>query len=62
MTYRLRWTPRAARDLKKLDPQGRSRIVKGLERFATSGSGDILRLTDIEPPEWRLRVGQWRVL
>lgn len=61
MRYRLLWTARARKDLKKLDPQNRSRVVKGLERFAESGEGDLVRLTDVEPPEWRLRVGPWRV-
>jgi mRNA-degrading endonuclease RelE of RelBE toxin-antitoxin system len=32
-----------------------------VERYAQSGEGDVLQLTDIDPPEYRLRVGDWRV-
>lgn len=61
MTWEVRWTPRALKDLRKRDPQIRRRVVEAVNRFAGSGSGDVLQLTGIQPPEWRLRVGDWRV-
>ena len=60
MTWRVEWTPRALKDLKKLDPAARARVVATLERFAESGSGKVVHLTDIDPPEWRLRIGDLR--
>ncbi|HEX2162935.1 MAG TPA: type II toxin-antitoxin system RelE/ParE family toxin, partial [Thermoanaerobaculia bacterium] len=45
-----------------LDPQVRRRIEAALVRFATTGHGDIARLTGVEPPQYRLRVGDWRVV
>jgi len=36
-------------------------VIKGVRRFAETGHGDVTKLTDVTPPEWRLRVGPWRV-
>lgn len=32
-----------------------------LEKLADADEGDIKRLTNVDPPEWRLRVGGVRV-
>ena len=61
MSWQIVWTPRALKDARKLDPQIRERIVSAVERFASTGTGDVLQLEDVHPPEWRLRVGDWRV-
>ena len=61
MNWRVIWMPRALKDAKKLDPQIRARVVTAIERFASMGSGDSIQLEGIHPPEWRLRVGDWRV-
>lgn len=37
------------------------RILNAINRFALSGEGDVKRLQDIDPPELRLRVGDYRV-
>lgn len=47
-------------DLKRLDPTMRHRVVDAVKQFAQTGEGDVVRLVDIEPPEYRLRVGDWR--
>jgi mRNA interferase RelE/StbE len=57
----IRWLPHAQRDLKRLDPPVRRRVVDAVKHFARTGEGDVLRLVDVEPPEYRLRVGDWRV-
>lgn len=52
-------TPRARRDLRRLDPPVQQRIVGALDRFVQDPfSADIRKLN---PAEWRLRVGDWRV-
>jgi mRNA-degrading endonuclease RelE of RelBE toxin-antitoxin system len=61
MSWSLVWTSRSLKDLRKIDGQIRSRIVAAVERYANSGAGDVLQLTAIDPPEYRLRVGDWRV-
>jgi len=52
-------TPPARRDLKRLDPPVRRRILDALDRFAAEPrSADIRKLNSAQ---WRLRVGDWRV-
>lgn len=54
--------PPARRDIKRLDRQVQARVIEALEGLrAEPAQGDIKRLTGIQPPEWRLRVGDWRV-
>lgn len=55
------WAPRALLDLKRLDRVIARRIVEAVERLAGSGEGDVRRMVDSSPPEYRLRVGDFRV-
>lgn len=51
----------ARRDIKRLDRPVRERILAAIDGLSTQPpTGDIKRLTG-QPPEWRLRVGEWRV-
>lgn len=61
MKWRVAWTQRALKEADRLDPRVRERIVAALDRYAADERGDVLRLEAVEPPEWRLRVGAWRV-
>ncbi|MDP2957388.1 MAG: type II toxin-antitoxin system RelE/ParE family toxin [Longimicrobiales bacterium] len=61
MSWKLVWTRPALRDMKKLDQQRAHRVREGLTRLAETGQGDVKKLTDVDPPEWRLRVGDRRV-
>ena len=61
MKWRIAWTERALKDANRLDPEIRSRIAAALDRYAEEERGDVLRLSAVDPPEWRLRVGAWRV-
>lgn len=36
-------------------------MLRALRRYAATGYGDVTRLVGYEPPEYRLRVGDWRV-
>jgi len=62
MTWRLIWTRPAVKDLKRLDPPVARRIRKRMIRLAETGHGDVVHLTDVVPPAWRLRVGDWRIV
>jgi mRNA-degrading endonuclease RelE of RelBE toxin-antitoxin system len=35
--------------------------VEGLELLAAEERGDVRHVQNIHPPQWRLRVGDWRV-
>jgi mRNA-degrading endonuclease RelE of RelBE toxin-antitoxin system len=37
------------------------RVKQALERFADTGAGNVKRLRGIGPPEYRLRMGDYRV-
>lgn len=59
--WRVELTPAARRDLRRLDPPVRQRIIAALDALVSESlMGDVKRLTG-QPPEWRLRVGDWRV-
>ena len=57
----LRFTRSAEKDLLRLDPPIRKRVLGGLDRLlADDRSLDVRRLTGSE--HFRLRVGDWRVI
>jgi len=52
---------RASRDLRRLDPPVRDRIVSAIERLAADpAAADLRQLTGRR--ESRLRVGDWRII
>lgn len=61
MTRRLYLTNRSKRDLKRLDPDVRERVVASLRQFARTGEGDLKMLKGYER-KWRLRIGDWRAI
>jgi len=57
----LRFTRSAEKDLRRLDPLIRKRVLGGLDRLIVEDrSVDVRRLTGSE--HFRLRVGDWRVV
>ncbi len=61
MTWALVWTRPALRDMKKLDSPLARRVRNAVIELADTGRGDVAKLRDTRPPEWRLRVGDRRV-
>ena len=55
------WRDQAKAQLRAIDQPTALRILHALAHFAATGEGDVKRLQDIEPPEFRLRVGDYRV-
>jgi mRNA interferase RelE/StbE len=47
--------------MRKLSPQMRRRVTEKLERLSDGLTGDVKRLKEFVP-NYRLRVGDWRVL
>jgi mRNA interferase RelE/StbE len=55
------FTPRARRDLRRLDRPVQRRIIGALDRLVGDPpAGDVVKLAGSDD-EWRLRVGDWRV-
>ena len=61
MIWALVWTRPALRDMKKLDSPLARRVRNAVIELADTGRGDVAKLRDTRPPEWRLRVGDRRV-
>jgi mRNA-degrading endonuclease RelE of RelBE toxin-antitoxin system len=61
MSWQGIWAPRALKELARLDRGEQHRVWQAVEAFASESKGDVRRLQDITPPEYRLRVGKWRV-
>ncbi len=57
----IEWTETALNDMKALEAPIMKRIRLAIERFTSSGAGNIRKMQGIEPPEYRLRVGDYRV-
>jgi len=55
------WTETALNDMADLDKGLARRVKISVERFAATGAGNVKKLQGIDPPEYRLRVGDYRV-
>ncbi len=58
---KITWREQAKAQLRAIDQPTALRILHSLAHFAATGEGNIKRLRDIEPPEFRPRVGDYRV-
>ena len=61
MHYDVRFKPRAIKDGKKIPGIELEKVLLKIEAMKENLSGDVKRLTDYDP-EYRLRVGVYRVL
>jgi mRNA-degrading endonuclease RelE of RelBE toxin-antitoxin system len=61
VTWAIQWSDRARHDLRRINRQVVPHIVRMVERLAETGYGDVTRLQGVDPPEWRLRIGDLRV-
>ena len=48
-------------DMGQLDRATRLRVAAAIQRLALTNAGHIKKLQGIDPPEYRLRIGDWRV-
>ena len=58
---KIAWRDQAKAQLRAIDQPTALRLLRALAHFAATGEGDVKRLQDIEPPEFRLRVGDYRL-
>jgi mRNA interferase RelE/StbE len=61
MEYEIEFKPRSLKDCKKIPRLDLERIFVHIEGMANNLKGDVKRLTNYTP-EYRLRVGDYRVL
>lgn len=61
MLYTVEFRVQAQRDMAALSPEVARRVVKKIEALRNGLAGDVRRLVHYKP-EYRLRVGDWRVL
>jgi len=61
MKYNIQFKPRAVKDIERLSSRMQLQIIKGIEEMSYDLKGDVKRLTNFTP-EYRLRVGDYRVL
>jgi mRNA-degrading endonuclease RelE of RelBE toxin-antitoxin system len=61
MPKKIVWSDRAKADLRAIEQPTALRILHALARNVVTGEGDAKRLKDVDPPEFRLRVGDYRI-
>jgi len=57
----IEWAEAALQDMAALDKGIARRVKQTVDRFARTGAGNIKKLQGFDPPEYRLRVGDYRV-
>ena len=53
------WSETALAEMADLDKGIGRRVRQSVERFAETGAGNVKRLQDVTPPEFRLGVGDY---
>ena len=61
MRYSVQFKPKAVRDIEGLPSRIQTRILARIEEMSNDLKGDVKKLTNLTP-EYRLRVGDYRVL
>jgi len=61
MNYDIKFKPKAVKDIGSLPSHIQGRIIARIEEMSSDLKGDIKQLTNFTP-EYRLRVGEYRIL
>lgn len=61
MNYGIEFKPKSVKDLRSLPKQIQSKILDKIQLMENDLAGDVKKLTNFTP-EYRLRVGSYRVL
>ncbi len=62
MTYSVAFSPSAARQLRKVDPQSRRRIQAALELLSADPRPPAATRLVGSSNEWRVRTGEYRII
>ncbi len=55
------WSEEAKAELRAIDQLTAMRILRALADYRLTGEGDVSRLQAFHPPQYRLRVGSYRL-
>jgi mRNA-degrading endonuclease RelE of RelBE toxin-antitoxin system len=61
MAKKITWSDDARADVRAIDRSTALRLLRGLARFAITGSGDVKQLEGYQPVQFRLRLGDYRI-
>jgi mRNA interferase RelE/StbE len=56
------WTEEFRAELRRIDQKTALRILQAISRLALTQEGDVKKLQGVQTPEYRLRVGEYRIL
>lgn len=57
----IEWSETALDDMAALDKGIARRVKQAIERLAQTGAGNVRKLQGIKPPEFRLRMADYRI-
>ena len=60
MAKKITWTDRAKQDVRAIDRLTALDLLHGIARFLATEEGDVKQLKGTDPPELRLRLGDYR--
>ena len=62
MAKRIVFSDRARADLRAIERETALRLLKALARFLETDAGSVKQPEGFDPPQFRLRVGDWRYI
>jgi mRNA interferase RelE/StbE len=62
MALRVIRSPEARAEVRAIDRETALRLLKALGRFLKTEAGNVKQLEGFDPPLFRLRIGDWRVI
>ena len=62
MNWQIVFTTRGKKELQAVPASGRVAIYRALEKLAEDQPNLDTKKLWAEPPQWRLRIGKWRVI
>ena len=62
MGRRAIFSDEARADVRAIDRETALRLLETLARFLETQAGDVKQLRGFDPPLYRLRIGDWRVI
>lgn len=62
MALRVVFSADARADIRAIDRDTAMRLLEGLARYLQTESGNAKQLHGFDPPQYRLRIGAWRVI
>jgi mRNA-degrading endonuclease RelE of RelBE toxin-antitoxin system len=60
MAQRVIFSDEARADIRAIDRETALRLLKALARFLETDAGNVKQLEGYDPPQFRLRIGDWR--